>query len=694
MLLFNPACHPFPNLSKTRPIALLPIDQAVDGPLFDRQTPCDHNDQLYADWDAPLVWHHQKSQVKSSTKFKGKRAIHFAFEDRVPKDVWDKNWTLWYDHALLWRRRCPADVLLTGSFAMEEVATGLGSDNVEKAGSWVGIVARMQDLRRYYFLTLEFPGRVVLYRRDDHQWLEVAHAQVHLDVFTEYRLTLQCKGSDFHAWINEHFLFAATDYGHPGGGYCGVRASCVGFITDFAIHHSDNHSDAIKAPPPPDDQPAGPLQTLPTPIIAHDFDLTELGPLSKTPRHHATLRLLPASPSASSRLLVKCFDHPEEATHAVVDMAGNVQWTIKLPGGDMIHLPPPGADGAQDIIVIGQEMTLLDAATGQIKHQASLPPLPPSQPGARPEHIAPGNGPHMLADLDGDGIADTFFLTCGAERRHLWAVDFGLNVRWYVRTPSGQGHGGHLAVCDVDKDGREEILAGCALISPDGEIRWVQEEIMRRLGCPNGGHIDSAQAGYFDGPDQPPTWHVQGSSSGHLVVNAATGKMLAVHPQGHVQSGTAGWVVPGDEAVQIISSNRWGSYGVTGIYSGQGRRLSRFQPGFTCQSASPINWTGTAPEHLLVCDGQGYRGIYSWRGERLFDLEPWIPYSSDPFSQRYDRVNTLNTPIVQPYADDLLIRIGNRIRVLTAERPVAAGNRAYTPRRQANISWPAWTTTK
>ena len=674
------ARYPLPDLNAGPLLAQMPIDQGIDGPLYDRQSACDHNDRLFADWDVPLVWHHQKSQVKLSTKFHKRRAVHFAFEDRVPKDVWEKNWTLWYDHALVTRRQLPPDLLLTGTFAIEEVATGLGADNNELQRPWAGIVARMQDLRRYYFLTLEYPGRAVLYRRNDHQWTEIAWAQVHFEVFEPYRLTLTCRGSQFKAWIEDHFLFAATDYGYPDGGWCGARATCVAFVTDFSIRGLAGVPVSPHTPPP------APLPQLPPPIVARDLDLSHVGPLSKTPRHHANLLLGRfTAPAGEPQLLVKCHGHPQAADYALVDLHGRPLWTGTWPGADKVHVLPPKPDGTTDLIAVGKELYRIDGRTGSIVERS---PLPPVTEGAR---IAPGNGPSTQADLDGDGVSDTFFLTCGANSPHLWAVDHNLNIRWYLATASGHGHGWHLAVCDINGDGRDEILAGCSAIAPDGRVIWVQEELVRRLGCLNGGHVDCSEAGWFDGPKGIPTVHYQGSSAGHVVVDARDGTMLAVHPQGHAQGGDAGRVIPGSQGVQVIACDRWGAYGVAAIYDNLGNRLSRFQAGFTSQSALPINWTGAGHEHLLICDGQGYRGIYDHLGRRRIDLEPLMPYDRDPFDQRFDRVNTLSEPILGGPCDDLLIRIGSRIRILTADRKFAPAQRVYSPVRRGNVSWPGWT---
>lgn len=692
--------HPLPDLGGGRLLAELPLDGAAEEGLFDRQVDCAANDRHFAAWDAPLVWHHQKSQLRISRKFRGRRALHFAFEERVPKDVWDKSWNLWYDHAFVLRERQPGDVLITGTVAVEEVATGLGADNVDHQRPWVGLVARMQDLRRYYFLAFEYPGRVVLYRREDHQWHEIASAQVHLDVWTPYRLTLRCHGSTFRAWCNDRYLFTATDYAFAEGGFCGVRATCTAFVTDFSIRALEVPAAARR--------PAPTCAPLPAPTVVREFDLAELGTLAISPRHHANLSLgAIASASGEPQLLVRLHQPTDETalaaasaaaghkvktadpgdgrTHALVDLHGRTLWTGAFPRADLVHVLPPAADGHCDLVAVGSELYRIDGRTGAITARAPLPLAPDGR------RVNGGNGPRALADLDGDGVVDTFFLTCGCNDPHLWAVDFDLRIRWYLRTPGGQGHGGHLTVCDVDGDGRDEISAGLALVSLEGCIRWTQDELARRLRCPNGHHIDQTEFGHFDGPDAPATIHCQSSSAGHLVLDALTGAMIAVHPQGHVQTGNAARIVPGLEGMQVISSNRWGSYGLTAVYDGQGRRLARFQPGFTCQYAHGLNWTGAGYEHLLVCDGQGYRGIYNHLGERLIDLDPLVPYGdADAHAQRFDRVNTIRGPFLGGLCDDLLIRIGTRIRLVSADRPAERGAPVYCPLRRGNASFPRW----
>lgn len=686
MSLIDPGDHPRPDLATASTLARLPLAEAEEGPLFCRKEPHDRNDACFAAWDAPLVWHHQKSQVKVDHKWQGgTKSVHFAFEERVPEEVWSKSWNMWYDHALMLREQTPEDIILRGTFGMEEVSTCYGADNVDRARPWVGLVARMQDLRRYYFLTLEYPGRIVLYRRDDRQWIEVAHAQVHLDVWVEYELTWRLDGQTMWVWLGDQFLFTATDYAY-GGGWAGMRATCTAFCTEMTVAQAPEQvapseraaaRRRIEAPP----------AKLPNPYLARELDLTALGDFSKSVRHPASIQAGRFSRGdGPAEILVRLFNRDDGVNYALVDLEGEVLWTAVLPGVELVLATHPDATGRSDILAIASDtLYRVDGRTGAIVNQVAAPVAPDGKP------IRAGNGPRAMADLDGDGRREAFFLTCGCNDKQLWAYDDELNPLWYVETLGGQGHGGHLSVCDVDGDGKEEIHGGLCLLGSDGAIRWRQEEIARRLKCPNGHHVDSTEMGFFDGPDAPPTVHLQCSSAGHVVLDARTGALLAAHPQGHTQSGAGGRVIPGEEGVQVFATNRWGSYGVSAVYSGDGRRLARFQAGFTYQNMIPVNWDGSGLEYLLVLDGMGYRGIYDHRGRRLVDLDAYLPYD-DSFQQRYDRTAVVVAPLVDGPCDDILIRLGSKLVIVSAKRAFPEGATVYAPLRRNRVSWPAWIT--
>ncbi|MFP4052911.1 MAG: hypothetical protein ACLFV7_03505 [Phycisphaerae bacterium] len=656
----------------------LPIAEAETGPVFDRVEPNDHNDRLLSQWEAPLVWHHQKSYLLMDRFFQGKPCLHFAFEKRVPQEVWFIGWHLWYDNCLVHRRRL-ADATLTGRFGFEETTFGYTTDNQRHVAPWTGMVVRMQDLRQYYFLTLEYPNRVVLYRRQDDQWTEIAAMQVHLDVWTEYELKLEMHGQMFHAWLDGELLFTAADYTWSEG-WCGLRATCTSAVTAFTIE--SRQEPLIETLPQKDFTSPSSQPDLPTAEVLRDIDCSSLGNLSKTIRHNATVEPGFFAHEEGMQMLVDLFDAPDGSSHALLDAEGNVVWKAKLPGVGRMLPTPPREDGGRDFYAVGRdELMVVDGRSGEVRQKQ---PTPAGVNGKQP---SVGNGPFLTADLDGSGRADHFFLTFGANSEEIITIGPDLKERWRVEAISGNGHGHHNAVCDVDGDGREEIFAGCLLLDADGKVLWRQDEITRRLKVPNGGHVDSSVMGFFDSPDASPTLHMASSSAGHLVCDARTGELLAAHPQGHAQSVSAGRVLPGSDAVCAINSNRWGNYGVTGVYAPDGRRVGRFQPGFVCQHARPLNWTAAGFEHLLVVDGPGWRGIYDYHGHRLIELDSLVP-GEDAFAQRYDRVQAFRAPLIPGDPRDVIIlRRGTTLRLIRPAGDCPAGN-TYAPRRRTNVSWP------
>ncbi|MCC5807678.1 MAG: hypothetical protein JJU00_15240 [Opitutales bacterium] len=46
------------------------------------------------------------------TYFNQRKALHFAFEARVPEKVWNKMWQQWYDNAVLLREPPPLNCVI------------------------------------------------------------------------------------------------------------------------------------------------------------------------------------------------------------------------------------------------------------------------------------------------------------------------------------------------------------------------------------------------------------------------------------------------------------------------------------------------------------------------------------------------------------------------------------------------------
>jgi hypothetical protein len=91
----------------------------------------------------------------------------------------------------------------------------------------------------------------------------------------------------------------------------------------------------------------------------------------------------------------------------------------------------------------------------------------------------------VFADLAGRGRAAEVLVK--TRYGQVWALDAAGKQLWTLQKPSGYQTAHQPIPVDVDGDGREEIMAGYALLNPDGTVRWTLPDEGRFKG---GGHLD------------------------------------------------------------------------------------------------------------------------------------------------------------------------------------------------------------
>jgi len=671
----------------TQTIQSLPLDSASPGLVLDMVHPDAAVDALFRDWEAAVVapapWQ-MPSLMEVTTLERGDRVFRFNMQYEDPTGQGRASASMRYDRALVTRGVVPDDVTITATLEFENALTSPTGDNHTYVRPWVGIVGRMQDVRHYYFFCLQHPDAAVLYRREDDLWITLGSCPV-LAHWGPHTLKLVMRGNQLEGWVDGERRIAVADYGYAGG-KAGLRATCSSHVyrCDIAAtarglhrHRAARHA--------ADEEIAMWRDALPRPVLAKSLDLRDLGEI-------AMVRLAPfASAAKPLQLLAVARGNPRGTNLILQTLERETIWAAPVPPMLKAIATEPRADGHCDVFgITAEEMMLLDGRTGQILARAPLPTLP-----GRPD-LGWQNLPFAPVNLSGGPVAREFLLqgTTNPGDRHandgedIFAYDENLHQLWYRHIPLHYGHAWAVSACDVNGDGREEIIAGRTLLTADGEILWALDEMDAALAGYGGGHVDAAAIGFFSGLDQPATVHIQASSAGHYVVDALSGEILVCHRQGHAQESQVGKYVPQEPGLQVLVGNRWGNYGLFALYAGDGRRLSTFQPDYVAESGPALNWAGDGQELALIVTDPTRAGAYDYRGRRLLDLTPFLPNGEGVFNLRgslYFCQDVLGDP-----RDEIIMNARGAVHIVTQAEPLATGTRVYAPRKRFNVSHPGW----
>jgi outer membrane protein assembly factor BamB len=154
----------------------------------------------------------------------------------------------------------------------------------------------------------------------------------------------------------------------------------------------------------------------------------------------------------------------------------------------------------------------------------------------------------IVADFRGGGKRDLLVQLGEQNCTTMVAMDNELNILWQHHV--ADGYGGHQPyACDVDGDGKDEVVVGTRLIDHDGGLIW--KKPFEEFSAPwEDDHIDLAEAGPFGQTGQMVIVY-----SSRLCVDALTGKTLWLHPTWHGQEVCAAKML-GDGNYQFVFMDR------------------------------------------------------------------------------------------------------------------------------------------
>ena len=216
----------------------------------------------------------------------------------------------------------------------------------------------------------------------------------------------------------------------------------------------------------------------------------------------------------------------------------------------------------------------------------------------------------VFCDLSGTGRPTDVLVKNRYEQ--IWAYNQAAQLLWTVSYPGVYRTAHQPVPLDIDGDGRDEILAGNALLNHDGSERWVYSTEAVDL---TRGHLDCARV--LERGERAEDWRIVMTFCGAnlLVATDGHGKALWEVTGHHFESINIGVLRPDLPGKQIAVDIDHRPHGDSPIWflDGDGRQLGELITPYS-RHHKLLDWTGDGVCELVVAHN---RALYDAQGNRL-----------------------------------------------------------------------------
>jgi len=260
-------------------------------------------------------------------------------------------------------------------------------------------------------------------------------------------------------------------------------------------------------------------------------------------------------------------------------------------------------DGRNEV-VLGTDGFLveLDGATGKERRRLPLP--------------KDATDCLVFANLSGNSRATDVLVK--TRYTQIWAFNRAWKQLWTITMPGGHRTAHQPVPIDLDGDGRDEVMAGYAMLNADGTTRWVfgskKVDVTR-------GHCDCFRLLRAGKSPEEFRFVMTLCGANDIAVLDGNGKPVWEVSGHHFESVDVGRICadrPGLQLAVDIDHRPWGE-GPVWVFDENGQRLAQIMTDYARHHAL-VDWTGDGADEILIAEA---RGLFDGQGRRVatFELE-------------------------------------------------------------------------
>jgi hypothetical protein len=198
------------------------------------------------------------------------------------------------------------------------------------------------------------------------------------------------------------------------------------------------------------------------------------------------------------------------------------------------------------------------------------------------------------------------------DRYHnIWAYNRQGKLLWTIKDPGGFLTAHQPLPIDLNEDGRDEIMAGYAMLNSDGSVRWIYKS--KQVDQAKG-HLDCARV--FQQGFAPEDFRIVLTCCGanNIALIDGNGKVLWEVSDHHFESIDVGRIIPNHAGPHICVDIDHQPYGKSPLWvlDERGQLLGQLVTDYSRHHCL-LDWTGDGIEEILVAHKGGLYNHQGWR---------------------------------------------------------------------------------